>query len=311
MKFSRKFLTVVIVLSMVLALAPKTVRADGGPQWPTVADARKVQSDYLKSLDGTSGTTENAHVKGLVVDGFQIPADVAATKSFRDGYVHVIVTVPGDTLAAYAKSQSSSLAAMTRYQAVPGVVKIRADQDASLNAVSAKGVALKDVQRFSVLFNGYSAQIPVKDLGKLAEAVGRANVHLSRLTKLDDTASNAVIGANSVWTDPGVDGTGACVGVVDTGIDYTHPDFGGNGTNQGFPTAKVVAGYDFAGDNPGAQNDPSLIAPDHDPMDTNEHGTHVSGIIAADGAVKGVAPKAKIVIAKISPAGIGSAWSEQ
>jgi len=83
--------------------------------------------------------------------------------------------------------------------------------------------------------------------------------------------------------------------------------------NHGFPTAKVVAGYDFAGDNADAINndDRSLIVPDHDPMDTNEHGTHVSGIIAADGVVKGVAPKAKIVIAKISPAGIGSAWTEQ
>ena len=108
-----------------------------------------------------------------------------------------------------------------------------------------------------------------------------------------------------------MDGTGAYVGVCDTGVDYTHPDFGGDGTNHGFPTAKIVAGYDFAGDNAGAIDNPALIAPDPDPMDTNEHGTHVSGIIAADGAVTGVAPKAKIVIAKISPAGIGSAWSER
>jgi len=310
MRFTRKLLAIIVVLGMVLALVPKTVSA-AGPAWPTVADARKAQADYLKSLDGTSGNTQNAHAKGLVIDGFQIPPDVAAMKSFKDGYVHVIVTVPGDTLATYAKSQSSSLTRMTRYQASPAVVKIKADQDASINAAKAKGVTLKNVQRFSVVFNGYSAQIPVKDLGKLAEAVGCSNIHLSRLSQLEDTASNAVIGADAVWTDPGVDGTGAYVGVVDTGIDYTHPDFGGNGTNQGFPTAKVVAGYDFAGDNASAIDDPSLIAPDHDPMDTNEHGTHVSGIVAADGVVKGVAPKAKIVIAKISPAGIGSAWTEQ
>ena len=86
MRFTRKLLAVLIVLSMVLALAPKSASA-AGPAWPTVADARKAQADYLKSLDGTSGTTENVHVKGLVVDGFQIPADVAATKAFKDGYV--------------------------------------------------------------------------------------------------------------------------------------------------------------------------------------------------------------------------------
>jgi hypothetical protein len=49
------------------------------------------------------------------------------------------------------------------------------------------------------------------------------------------------------------------VAVVDTGIDYTHPDL----------TANYVAlGYDW-------------INNDNDPMDDNGHGTHVAGIIAA------------------------------
>jgi lactocepin len=293
---------------MVLALAP-TAASAGGFQPLSEADARKAQSDYLNSLGSSSA--DNAHAPGLVVDGFQIPSDVAAMKSFQDGYVRVLVTVPGDTIAAYAIKHSSSLTTMTAPMAAPAVTKIKADQDASLQAVQARGVILRGVRRFSVLFNGYSAQIAVGDLGKLAEAVGRANVHFSRLTQLEDTNANTLIGADAVQTDPGVDGTGAYVGVCDTGVDYTHPDFGGDGTNHGFPTAKVVAGYDFAGDNAGAIDNPALIAPDHDPMDTNEHGTHVSGIVAADGAVTGVAPKAKIVIAKISPAGIGSAWSDE
>ncbi len=48
------------------------------------------------------------------------------------------------------------------------------------------------------------------------------------------------------------------VAVVDTGVDYTHPELDG----------KVVLGYDFVND-------------DSDPMDDNGHGTHVAGIIAA------------------------------
>jgi lactocepin len=310
MRFTRKLLAIIIVLGMVLALAPKAASA-AGPAWPTEADARKDQTDYLKGLGSDSSSESSKLPNGVVIDGFQIPPDVAAMKSFKDGTVHVLVTVPGDTLSAYAKKQSSSLSKMTRYLASPAVVKIKADQDASVNAAKAKGVTLKNIQRFSVLFNGYSAQISVKDLGKLADAVGRSNIHFSRLTQLEDTSSNALIGADAVRADPGVDGTGAYVGVIDTGVDYTHPDFGGDGTNHGFPTAKIVAGYDFAGDNPDALNDRSLMSPDPDPMDSNEHGTHVSGIIAADGVVTGVAPKAKIVIAKIVPAGLGSAWTEE
>ena len=68
----------------------------------------------------------------------------------------------------------------------------------------------------------------------------------------------------------------AVVGVIDTGIDPTHPDLQKNllgGRNL------VPAGMDET-----ETGDPNDI------MDRNGHGTHVSGIIAADGNVKGVGP---------------------
>jgi subtilisin family serine protease len=48
---------------------------------------------------------------------------------------------------------------------------------------------------------------------------------------------------------------------------------------------KVIGGYDFYNDDP-------------NPMDDEGHGTHVAGIIAANGSIKGVAPDAKIVAIK-------------
>jgi len=83
----------------------------------------------------------------------------------------------------------------------------------------------------------------------------------------------------------GFDGTGIKIAVIDTGVDYNHPDLLGFGNNR-----KVIGGYDFV-DN------------DKTPIDTNGHGTEVAGIIAADGKLKGIAPKAKILAYRVSDDG--------
>ncbi|HEX7608195.1 MAG TPA: S8 family serine peptidase [Candidatus Cryosericum sp.] len=305
------FITICLLMSLVSGAGQAFAATAGSP--PTAADVAAARADYLKSLQLAEAGGSNTHAPDLVVGGMTIPADVAATKSFAQGKIHVLITVAGDSLAKVSASRSLSLATMTKAEAAPAIAAIRAAQDESIATVTAAGVRLSSIMRFSVLFSGYAATIDLSELGKLVATVGKDNVHLSRLHTLNDAVGDGATGAAGALTDLGVDGTGAYVGVCDTGVDYTHPDFGGNGTNQGFPTAKVAAGYDFAGDNANAitLNDRSLIVPDADPMDTNGHGTHVCGIIAADGLVKGVAPKAKIVIAKISPGAIGSAYTEE
>ncbi len=73
------------------------------------------------------------------------------------------------------------------------------------------------------------------------------------------------------------------VAVLDSGVDYNHPDLQG----------QVIKGYDFVNN-------------DSDPMDDNGHGTHVAGIIAAalDGkGVAGIAPGVKIMAVKVLDAG--------
>ena len=85
----------------------------------------------------------------------------------------------------------------------------------------------------------------------------------------------------------GIDGEGIKIAVIDTGVDFTHPDLLGWGKD-----GKVVGGYNFV--NEGKR-----------PMDTNGHGTQVAGVIAADGQIKGVAPKAKILAYKVSEDGEG------
>jgi len=83
----------------------------------------------------------------------------------------------------------------------------------------------------------------------------------------------------------GIDGTGVKIAVIDTGVDFNHPDLFGYG-----PDGKVIGGYNF-------------IQEGEPPMDNNGHGTQVAGVIAADGKVKGMAPKAKILAYKVSEDG--------
>lgn len=85
----------------------------------------------------------------------------------------------------------------------------------------------------------------------------------------------------------GLDGEGILIAVIDTGIDYSHPDLLGFGSD-----GKVVGGYNF-------------IDPNQPPIDTNGHGTHVAGIIAASGGITGVAPGAKLLAYKVSQDGEG------
>ena len=103
----------------------------------------------------------------------------------------------------------------------------------------------------------------------------------------------AMTGADLAQNELGLTGAGVKVAVMDTGIDYDHPDLGG-GFGPGF---RVVTGHDFVGDgyDAGGSGGDLIPHPDGDPDDCAGHGTHVAGIIGAngdpdDGGALGVAP---------------------
>jgi protocatechuate 3,4-dioxygenase beta subunit len=107
--------------------------------------------------------------------------------------------------------------------------------------------------------------------------------------ELDDSWGVKRIGAGTVHS-AGNTGDGVTVAVIDTGIDYNHPDLKDN----------YAGGYDF-------------VNKDNNPMDDNGHGTHVAGTIAAvrDGSgVVGVAPDASIYALKVLNASGGGNFSD-
>jgi minor extracellular serine protease Vpr len=150
-------------------------------------------------------------------------------------------------------------------------------------------------------YNGVAARIAAKDLVALAAAPNVVAIHPARTFERDNTAGVQYIEGNDAWQDTGSTGDGVTVAILDTGVDYTHANFGGPGTeaafdaNDGtviepgtFPTAKVTGGTDLVGDDYDADSDDPAEAtpdPDPDPLDCNGHGSHVAGTAAGFGVL--------------------------
>jgi subtilisin family serine protease len=219
------------------------------------------------------------------------------------------------------------------------VARNRAAQQAARAALASLGVReLYSVQR---VLNATVALAGADQLASLRSLPGVVRVSPAPIHRLDSAASVPFIGANTVWDRSGALGLRGLTGkaitlaIVDSGIDYLHLDFGGDAdyasqtdvtsiADHPFPTAKVVGGYDFAGDGydaSGVAGSPTP-QPDPDPVDCNGHGTHVAGTAAGFGVrggatyagsydgltstqllgfdiVPGVAPEASLIALKV------------
>jgi len=170
---------------------------------------------------------------------------------------------------------------------------------------------LKLGYRLQYTTNGFTAKIPVSSVFLLAKLKNVKFIAYLAPQELHRKRSGSFVGYNRVWSDvkdpsgKKVEGNGVVVAVADTGLDYTHQDFG----KQSKPEdRKVVISRDLGeGDRDCQEIKDASSGP---------HGTACAGIIAADGPnnERGVAPKALLAGYKISNSqglsgeGIVAAW---
>lgn len=288
----------------------------------------------------SGGTTEQIQSASLsgTASGHRVAVDSAVSASRLDpslrtanGPVTVWVSLDQNSLVAQrvALAERAGLASRDG-SGLKGEESLRDGVRSHRQRVSSTQAALVEqlkslggveVARVQIAHNAVAISIDAAQLQKVASLQGVLAVRPVVNYELALGETVPYVGAAAAQA-AGVDGTGVTVAVLDSGIDYTHKNLGGAGTAAAyeaawgtgaagdvryntrdglFPTAKVVAGRDFVGEN--WPNSPETE--DDDPIDFEGHGTHVADIIAgksADGTHKGVAPGAKLVAVKVCSA---------
>jgi minor extracellular serine protease Vpr len=219
--------------------------------------------------------------------------------------------------------------------AVKGTSKatLKAEHDAFKANAAAVGIKLTERYSYDSLWNGLSVSVAPSQVATLRSVTGVKAVYPVETLSLPPSESgpnnnidlkNAVglTGADIAQTELGLDGSGVTIAIMDSGLDYTLPEFGGCFG----PGCKVRGGFDLVGDaynaTPGPAFDP-VPHPDANPLPCDPdvadraevlgagtsdaaHGTHVAGIAAADGRghtddgqVVGVAPGAQLLAYRV------------
>lgn len=203
----------------------------------------------------------------------------------------MIELMDSPTVRVYADAQLDRLSkARAVGLAKAQLGRVQLAQDQVMSALRGDSIDAKVVFSLQRVYNGIAANVDSSHLARILALPGVKAVHPLARHEPTNSTSIPFLGAPGVWEDLGFDGDGVKIGVIDSGIDYMHSNFGGPGDTATyaandttildgfFPTAKVVGGWDFVGDDYNAGDPANNIPfPDPDPMDCNGHGSHVSG----------------------------------
>jgi uncharacterized protein (TIGR03382 family) len=252
-------------------------------------------------VTGAESSTPVASVQSALSQSQRTPA------STGDVPLHVLVELTEPPTAAEYQATLRSTPAdsimsaeqLATQAAMEHLTYVQYEQAGFASRVQAAAIPnTTEAYRLQRVYNGIVYVTDEQGMSQLRKTPGARAVHVLPVLTTTNAYEVPFVGANKLWSlDVPLRGTGVKVGIIDTGIDYLHANFGGPGTVQAynannrnlveqgsFPTAKVVGGWDFAG---AAYNAASLATsipvPDADPLDAGGHGTHVAGTAAGFG----------------------------
>jgi subtilisin family serine protease len=270
---SRRVAVTAIGVSTLLLLGPAALRSAAAPGAPVDPPVTPTSAASGLAIDGMGALDEGT---GPITVALQLPQEPAVLTWKK---------------AAKAQKVSAGQAEQDR---------IETAQDSVVKAVSRLD-SVSVLYRLTNAYNGVVVRVDRDQARALLNVPGVSAVRRMTPQTVDNASSGELIGSPAAWANgTGLTGQGVRIGIIDTGIDYSHQDFGGNGAfapndrtiigdSPNFPSAKVAGGYDFAGDSYNAGNPSAVAVPDPDPSDcaasatVTGHGTHVAGTAAGYG----------------------------
>ncbi|NBD28366.1 S8 family serine peptidase [Paenibacillus glycinis] len=244
--------------------------ANGGP----------IQPGTLHSLIASANVINAANISAMGPSGNGEPVVSSAIDTKSAAKINVIVQLSRQPLAVgqyAAKHGASSLAAESTSE------RVQEEQSSFLSAAKKKGIPLTVNYQYDTVFNGMEVTVTAKQIPELAKLAGVRAIHENYLyypladekagpqaatpiTPPDGMVPLKQMGVDQAWAQH-ITGKGMKVGVLDTGIDYDHPDLKG----------AFKGGYDsFYQDEDPYEEEPSGLNHGKGSF----HGTHVAGTIA-------------------------------
>lgn len=223
------------------------------------------------------------------------------SQSMKDAEGNVSVFVQFKGKGAYESTQP---AAVLEGQQAP--VDAQAQVQAIAAAVEKQGASVAAETGSAVLYTAHNTVRGAAiqgDAEKIRELAHRADVQsITPIVTKKPANIGTTIDTRTIdtWQQTGYSGKGVKIAIIDSGVDYTHAQFGGPGTaeayekaskSQDMPAAdsglydpeKYLGGYDLVGDNYDASStEHATPKPDANPLDCSiaGHGTHVAGTAA-------------------------------
>jgi minor extracellular serine protease Vpr len=214
--------------------------------------------------------------------------------------VTVVLTLAGDPVAVVRGRAAGKRLAIAATDQVER--DLRAAQTAMVPIIESRGGVVVGMLQHAI--NGIKVRTTVDQIPTLAALPGVVAVKPVTIYQANNATSVPFIGTPQVWQNPpGLHGEHVKIAIIDSGIDYTHANFGGPGTIAAFTAAKaasaaaadptmfgpgapkVKGGIDLVGDgyDPRQTDAAHAPRPDPNPLDCNGHGSHVAGTAAGFG----------------------------